>query len=235
MKTMIITGGSRGIGAGLVRYFCHHGWQVVFCWNNAQKEAARLAEETDAMAIRCDVRKEEQVKQMFSQVFRQLGHLDALICNAGTAWSGLLEEMPLDEYERLMDTNLRGTFLCTRSALPYLRESRGSIVMISSMWGIVGASCEAVYSATKAGIQCMARSLAKEVGPSGVRVNCIAPGTVDTDMMSVYSQEDKKALADQTPLGRLCTVEDIAQAADFLLKAEFITGQTLAVDGGFTL
>ena len=119
--------------------------------------------------------------------------------------------------------------------MEYLRESRGSIVMISSMWGIVGASCEAVYSATKAGIQCMARSLAKEVGPSGVRVNCIAPGTVDTDMMSVYSQEDKKALADQTPLGRLCTVEDIAQAADFLLKAEFITGQTLAVDGGFTL
>ena len=235
MKTMIITGGSRGIGAGLVRYFCRQGWQVVFCWNNAGEAAARLAEETGATAIRCDVRDEEQVRQLFSQALHVLGHLDALICNVGAAWSGLLEEMPLDEYERLTDTNLRGTFLCTRSALPHLRDSRGSIVMISSMWGLVGASCEAVYSATKAGIQCMARSLAKEVAPSGVRVNCIAPGTVDTDMMAAYSQEDKEALADQTPLGRLCTEEDIAQAADFLLNAEFVTGQTLAVDGGFTL
>ena len=235
MKTMIITGGSRGIGAGLVRYFCHRGWQVVFCWNNAEKAAASLAEETGATAIRCDVRDEKQVKQMFSQALRLLGHLDALICNAGAAWSGFLEEMPLDEYERLTETNLRGTFLCTRSALPYLRDSRGSIVMVSSMWGLVGASCEAVYSATKAGIQCMARSLAKEVGPSGVRVNCIAPGAVDTDMMAAYSKDDKKELADQTPLGRLCTEEDVAQAAEFLLNAEFVTGQTLAVDGGFTL
>lgn len=235
MKTMIITGGSRGIGAGLVRYFCDRGWQVVFCWNNAEKAAARLAEETGAMAVRCDVRDERQVKQMFSQALKVLGHLDALICNAGIAWSGLLEEMPLGEFERLIDTNLRGTFLCTRSALPYLRDSQGSIVMISSMWGLVGASCEAIYSATKAGIQCMARSLAKEVGPSGVRVNCIAPGAVDTDMMAAYSQTDKKALADQTPLGRLCTEEDVAQAAEFLLNAKFVTGQTLAVDGGFTL
>ena len=235
MKTMIITGGSRGIGAGLVRYFCHRGWQVVFCWNNAEKAAASLAEETGATAIRCDVRDEKQVKQMFSQALRLLGHLDALICNAGAAWSGLLEKMPLDEYERLTETNLRGTFLCTRSALPYLRDSRGSIVMVSSMWGLVGASCEAVYSATKAGIQCMARSLAKEVGPSGVRVNCIAPGAVDTEMMAAYSKDDKKELADQTPLGRLCTEEDVAQAAEFLLNAEFVTGQTLAVDGGFTL
>ena len=235
MKTMIITGGSRGIGAGLVRYFCHRGWQVVFCWNNAEKAAASLAEETGATAIRCDVRDEKQVKQMFSQALRLLGHLDALICNAGAAWSGLLEEMPLDEYERLTETNLRGTFLCTRSALPYLRDSRGSIVMVSSMWGLVGASCEAVYSATKAGIQCMARSLAKEVGPSGVRVNCIAPGAVDTEMMAAYSKDDKKELADQTPLGRLCTEEDVAQAAEFLLNAAFVTGQTLAVDGGFTL
>jgi 3-oxoacyl-[acyl-carrier protein] reductase len=235
MKTMIITGGSRGIGAGRVRYFRHRGWQVVFCWNNAEKAAASLAEETGATAIRCDVRDEKQVKQMFSQALRLLGHLDALICNAGAAWSGLLEEMPLDEYERLTETNLRGTYLCTRSALPYLRDSRGSIVMVSSRWGLVGASCEAVYSATKAGIQCMARSLAKEVGPSGVRVNCIAPGAVDTDMMAAYSKDDKKELADQTPLGRLCTEEDVAQAAEFLLNAEFVTGQTLAVDGGFTL
>ena len=105
MKTMIITGGSRGIGAGLVRYFCHRGWQVVFCWNNAEKAAASLAEETGATAIRCDVRDEKQVKQMFSQALRLLGHLDALICNAGAAWSGLLEEMPLDEYDEGMNTN----------------------------------------------------------------------------------------------------------------------------------
>ena len=148
-----------------------------------------------------------------------------------------MEDMPAEEYDRLADTNQRGAFLCVREALPHLRESRGSILLVSSMWGVVGASCEAAYSATKAALQCMARALAKEVGPSGVRVNCVAPGAVDTDMMAAYSEADKQALAQDTPLGRLCTVQDIADAADFLIgpRASFITGQTLVVDGGFTL
>ena len=220
MKTMLITGGARGIGAQMVRHFAAQGWRVMFCYQSSQEKAEALARETGALAVRCDVRDEAQVRAMLAQAMASLRHLDALICNAGAAWTGLTEEMPLAEYQRICDTNLRG-----------------AIVLISSMWGLVGASCETVYSATKAALQCMARSLAKEVGPSGVRVNCVAPGAVDTDMMACYSQQDKQALADETPLGRLCAAQDIADAADFLLsgKASFITGQTLAVDGGFTL
>ena len=237
MKTMIITGGARGIGAQLVRHFAGQGWRVLFCWRQSREAAERLAHETGAVACRCDVRQEDQVRGMLREAQRSLGHLDALICNAGAAWSGLTEEMPLGEFERLTDTNLRGAFLCAREALPFLRDRQGSILFVSSMWGVTGASCETVYSATKAALQCMARALAKEVGPSGVRVNCVAPGAVDTDMMAGYSADDKRALADETPLGRLCTAQDITCAADFLLgdKAAFITGQTLVVDGGFTL
>lgn len=237
MKTMVITGGARGIGAQLVRHFAAQGWQVLFCYQNSREQAAALARETGAEAVQCDVRQQAQVQAMMQRAMEKFHHIDALICNAGAAWTGLTEDMPLDDYDRLSDTNLRGAFLCVRAALPHLRASMGSIVLISSMWGIVGASCETVYSATKAALQCMARALAKEVGPSGVRVNCIAPGAVDTDMMACYSAQDKQTLADETPLGRLCTVQDVAYAADFLLseRAAFITGQTLAVDGGFTL
>ena len=237
MKTMIITGGARGIGAELVRRFSARGWRVLFCYQNSVEAARRLSAETGAIALQCDVRQEAQVRAMMERAMSQLRHIDALICNAGAAWTGLLEEMPAAEYDRLADTNQRGAFLCVREALPHLRQSRGGIVLISSMWGTVGASCEAAYSATKAALQCLARSLAKEVGPSGVRVNCVAPGAVDTDMMACYSEADKQALADDTPLGRLCTPRDVAEAADFLLsdQAAFITGQTLTVDGGFSL
>jgi len=234
---MIITGGARGIGAHMVRHFSAQGWRVLFCYQQSREAAETLARETGAIAVACDVRREEQVRAMMAQTAAEFRHIDALICNAGAAWSGLLEEMPAAEYDRLADTNQRGAFLCIREALPRLRASKGSILLMSSMWGQVGASCEAAYSATKAALQCMARSLAKEVGPSGVRVNCIAPGPVDTDMMACYTEADKQALAAETPLGRLCTAQDVAEAADFLLseKAAFITGQTLLVDGGFTL
>ena len=222
MKTMLITGGARGIGAQMVRHFAAQGWRVMFCYQSSQEKAETLARETGALAVRCDVRDEAQVRAMLAQAMASLRHLDALICNAGAAWTGLTEEMPLAEYQRICDTNLRGAFLCTREALPHLRDTRGAIVLISSMWGLVGASCETVYSATKAALQCMARSLAKEVGPSGVRVNCVAPGAVDTDMMACYSQQDKQALADETPLGRLCAAQDIADAADFFRGGMFI-------------
>ena len=237
MKTMIITGGARGIGAQLVRHFSGRGWRVLFCYQHSREAAERLAAETGATALQCDVRQEAQVSAMVRQALKDFRRLDALICNAGAAWTGLMEEMPAEAYDRLADTNQRGVFLCIRESLPHLRQSRGSIVLISSMWGVTGASCEAAYSATKAALQCMARALAKEVGPSGVRVNCVAPGAVDTDMLACYTEADKQALAADTPLGRLCTPGDVALAADFLLGegAAFITGQTLVVDGGFTL
>ena len=237
MQTVLITGGSRGIGAAMARLFSEKGWRVAFTYLNSEEKALDLSRETGALALRCDVKSEANTAAMAEQALKQFGHLDALICNAGAAWTGLTEEMPLAEYDRLAETNQRGAFLCIREALPHLRRTRGGILLISSMWGTVGASCETAYSGTKAALQCMARALAKEVGPSGVRVNCVAPGAVDTDMMAAYSQADKQALADETPLGRLCTPGDIAAAAEFLLGdgAAFITGQTLTVDGGFTL
>ena len=237
MKTILITGGARGIGAHMVRYFANQGWRVAFCYRASSEKAEALQKETGALAVQCDVRDEAQVKQFVQTALKSFRHIDALVVNAGTAWTGLTEDMSTQAYDMMADTNLRGAFLCVREALPHLRETQGGAVLISSMWGMVGASCETVYSATKAAVQMMARSLAKEVGPSGVRVNCVAPGAVDTDMMACYSEEDKQALAEETPLGRIATCEDIAQATEFLLsdKASFITGQTLVVDGGFTL
>jgi len=237
MKTMLITGGARGIGAHMVRYFSNQGYRVAFCYRASEEAALQLAKETGALAFKCDVREETQVKSFVSESVKTLKHIDAVVINAGVAWAGLTEEMPIEDFDRVCGTNLRGAFLCLREALPFLRDARGAAVLISSMWGVVGASCETAYAATKAALQSMARSLAKEVGPSGVRINCVAPGAVDTDMMKAYSEEDKQALVEETPLGRLASCEDIARAAEFLLSenASFITGQTLVVDGGFTL
>lgn len=237
MKTMLITGASRGIGAEMVRRFTREGYQVAFCYHRSAEKAQALAAETGAEAIPCDVSDPNAIAYMMGAFITRWKHLDALIVNAGIAWTGLTEEMPLADMDRLLSVNLRGAMLCVQAALPHLRESRGAVLLTSSMWGTVGASCESVYSAAKAGLQCFARSLAKEVGPSGVRVNCIAPGCIETDMMAVYSDEEKQALAEDTPLGRLGTPQDIAAAAAFLMspEASFITGQTLTVDGGFSL
>ena len=237
MKTMLITGGARGIGAHMVRYFRERGWQVVFCYQKSVKPAFTLQNETGAYAMQCDVRKEDQVKELVQWTLDKYKHIDAVVVNAGVACSTLLEDMATEDYDFVVDTNLRGVFLTMREVLPHLRETKGSAVLISSMWGVVGASCEVIYSASKAAVQNMARSLAKEVGPSGVRVNCVAPGAVETDMLGGFTQEDLDALVDDTPIGRMATCEDIAHAVDFLLSdnASCITGQTLVVDGGYTL
>ena len=237
MKTMLITGGARGIGAHMVRYFSKKGWRVVFCYRKSHKNAYMLQSETGALPFECDVRSETQVKEFVSYAVKEFRHIDAVVINAGVAGTSLLENMDTEYYDEVVDTNLRGAFLCLRETMPHLRAAQGSVVLMSSMWGVVGASCETVYAATKAALQNMARSLAKEVGPSGVRINCVAPGAVMKDMMGGFTEEEIAALAYDTPLGRLATCEDIAQAADFLLSdnASFITGQTLVVDGGFTL
>ena len=238
MRTVLITGGSRGIGAQMVRAFSEAGWQAAFTYRASEEAAQALARETGALAWRCDARSEADTAALAEEVHRRLSHLDALICNAGISWTGLIQEMPVEAWDDLFAVHVRGAFLATRAFLPgMISRKSGSILYISSMWGQVGASCEAAYSACKAALIGLGKALAQEVGPSGIRVNVLCPGVIRTDMLRGYTDADLAALREETPLGRLGTPEDVARAACFLCgpEAAFITGQVLGVNGGFVL
>ncbi|MBR6184787.1 MAG: SDR family oxidoreductase [Clostridia bacterium] len=238
MKTVLITGGSRGIGAEMARLFSARGWAVAFTYLNSEEKASALSRETCAKAYRCDARKEEDVTALKASVLRDFPHLDGLICCAGTAKCALLQDLSVPEWDDLFAVHVRGAFLATRAFLPGMIERKsGAVLYISSMWGQVGASCETAYSACKAALIGLAKALAKEVGPSGIRVNCLCPGVIKTDMLSGYSASDLDALKEETPLLRLGSPNDVAKAAFFLLDqdAAFITGQVLGVNGGFVI
>lgn len=236
MKTALITGGSRGIGAAIVRELTKQGWQVAFCYRSSEEMARQLATETGAFAIRCDVTDSGQVSAMVAQVKQQFRHIDLLVNNAGVAWQGLLTDMTDSDWHTVLDTSLTAAFFTCRAVIPGMVSRRvGRIINISSIWGRVGASCEAAYSAAKAGLIGLTKALAKELGPSGITVNCLCPGVIQTDMLACYTPEDLAALADETPLCRLGTPEDVAAAVCWLANdaAGFITGQVIGVDGGF--
>ncbi|WP_405342868.1 elongation factor P 5-aminopentanone reductase [Ruminococcus sp.] len=243
MSTVLITGASRGIGAQCALAFAKAGCDVALNYCRSEEKALALIKEIQALgvracAVRADVAESVQVKKMFEEIRTELGTVDVLVNNAGIAHVGLLTDMTDDEWRRLIDTDLSGTFYCCREALPdMIRAHSGVIVNIASMWGEVGASCEAAYSAAKAGVIGLTKALAKEVGPSGVRVNAVSPGVVMTDMMAGFSDEDVAALKEETPLIQLGTPENIADAVLFLAseKARFITGQVLSVNGGLVI
>ena len=229
---ILITGGSRGIGAAAVRLFCARGDSVWFLYEKRHEQARELSRQTGAAAICCDVAVEAQVQEAFSQ----LPALDALICNAGIAHYGLISDITPDEWRRIFAVNVDGIFHCVRAALPgMLQKQQGAIVTVSSMWGQVGASCEAAYSATKGAVLALSKALAQELGPSHIRVNAICPGVIQTDMCANVAPEVLESLREQTPIERLGTPEDIAQAMAFLVDAPFITGQALGVNGGFVI
>ena len=229
---ILITGGSRGIGAAAVRLFCARGERVWFLYEKSHEQARELSRETGAAAICCDVADEQAVLAAFSQ----LPALDALICNAGIAHYGLISDITPDEWRRIFAVNVDGIFHCVRAALPgMLRKQAGAIVTVSSMWGQVGASCEAAYSATKGAILALTKALAQELGPSGIRVNAVAPGVIQTDMCAHVDPSVMEGLRQQTPIERLGTPEDIARAMVYLADAEFVTGQVLPVNGGFVI
>ena len=229
---VLITGGSRGIGAAAVRLFCARGDTVWFLYEKSHEQAANLARETGATTICCDVADEGAVQAAVSG----LPALDALILNAGIAHYGLISEITPDEWRRIFAVNVDGMFYTVRAALPgMLQKQAGAIVTVSSMWGQVGASCEAAYSATKGAVIALSKALAQELGPSHIRVNCIAPGVIQTDMCANVAPEVMENLREQTPLERLGTPEDIARAMAFLVDAPFITGQVLGVSGGFVI
>lgn len=241
MKNVLITGASGGIGSALAAAFAQKGYGVALhYYSNSQAAQSSvekiLAAGGRAAAFCADLSKEDQVEALFSAAEERFGRLDVLVNNAGIAWTGLLTDMSLEDWNRVFAVNCTGVFLCCRRALPaMIREKRGSIVNISSMWGQVGASCEAAYSASKAAVIGLTKALAKEEGPSGVRVNCVAPGVIDTPMNGKLTEEDLQSLREETPLARIGAPEEVARAALFLAEEEFITGQVLGVSGGFVI
>ena len=234
MRKVIITGGSRGIGAAIVRRFVDNGDNVVFFYHSNDRAAAEMG----VPCIKGDISVPSDVKRMISQAARYLGGVDILVNNAGIAESKLTDEITDTDYRAMIDTDLSGTFYCCREAVPYfLKNHSGAIINISSMWGEVGASMEVHYSAAKAGVIGLTKALAKELGPSGVRVNCVSPGMIDTDMNRGYDEQAVQTLVDETPLGRIGKPEDVADAVFFLAsdQASFITGQVLGVNGGYII
>lgn len=239
-KSIFITGGSKGIGAACVELFSKNGFAVAFVYGKDNKAAQKLAAKTSALAIKADVSDVEQIEKAFDQARTYFGirSFDVVVCNAGISASGLITDMNEDVVDLLIGINLVGTINISRKAVSHMvEEKKGNIVMISSMWGQRAASCESIYAATKAGIIGFARSLAAELGPSGIRVNVVSPGVIATDMNREYSDEDMSALADETPLGRIGLPDEVAEAVYYLAsdKASFINGQVLGVDGGFAV
>ena len=230
--TVVITGGSRGIGAEAVRQFAAKGHRVYFLYEKEQEKAKAVALDTGATAICCDVADGQAVKQAFAQI----PDVDILICNAGIVHYGLMSAMEESQWDRLFDVNVKGMYHCINAAMPsFLRKQSGCIITVSSMWGQVGASCEAAYSATKGAVIALTKALAQELGPAGIRVNCVAPGVIATDMCANVDPEILESLKDETPIGRNGTPADVAQAMLYLADAEFVTGQVLPVNGGFVL
>lgn len=232
MGNVVITGGSRGIGAATVELFAARGERVTFLYEKNHTAAKAVADKTGAAAICCDVADGEAVNRAFSQI----GDVDILVCNAGTMYFGLLSQMAEDEWNRLFAVNVGGIYHCVNAAMPsFLKTHRGSIVTVASMWGQVGASCEAAYSATKGAVIALTKALAKELGPSGIRVNCVAPGVILTDMCTNVAPDILAGMAEEAPLGRNGMPMDVAKAIAYLADAEFVTGQVLGVSGGYVI
>ena len=230
----LVTGGAGGIGTAVCRSLALDGYTVAVGYFRSKEKAEALAAELGGFAVYGDVSKPEDVERMFDAV----GEAELLVSNAGVAHYGLITDLTYADWRELMAVNLDGAFLCCRAAAPgMMRRKRGSIVLVSSMWGQVGASCEAAYSASKAGLCGLTKALAKELAPSGIRVNCVAPGVVRTPMLKDFSEEDLENLRLETPLERLGEPEDVAALVSYLAseKARFMTGQVIGLNGGFVI
>ena len=238
-RRVLISGGDRGIGAAAARAFAAAGYQVaVFYHQNAAAAAALEQQLPGCIAIQCDVASRASCELAFHAVEQAMGRVDVLVCNAGIAQQKLFTDITPEEWQRMLDVNLSGAFHLCQLALPgMIRRKQGRILTVSSMWGQTGGSCEVHYSAAKAGLIGLTKALAKEEGPSGITVNCVAPGVIETDMMAAFTAEDKAALAEETPVGRLGTPEEVAKLLVFLAgeDAGYITGQVFGVNGGLVI
>ena len=238
MSNVLIIGGSRGIGAACVRRFADLGDNVAFTYNTSADRAHDLAAEIGCRAIRCDVRDPDSVDNAVAEALCALGSIDVLVTCAGVAHFALAQDTDERDLVRVVDTDLCGTFRACRAVIPHMvRAKRGRIVTVASMWGEVGASCESAYSAAKGGVIALTKSLAKELAPSGITVNCVSPGVIDTDMNSALSPDALASLAAETPLGRIGSPDEVTAAVAFFASsgASFITGQVLGTSGGYII
>ena len=238
MKNVLVIGGSKGIGAETVRQFAAAGDRVVFTFCRSELEADALRQETGAAPVRCDVKYSDSVKIAVDRAVSMLGHIDVLVCNAAVADHDLITDITESRWEEVMDTDLNGVFYCVRHVLPaMISRKSGCIITVGSMWGQTGASCEVAYSAAKAGVIGLTKALAKEVGPSGIRVNCVSPGMIDTEMNSGVSEDAVAAIADETPMCRIGKPGEVAAVIRYLASddAGFVTGQVIGVNGGLVI
>ena len=243
MKTAVVTGASGGIGSKISVCLAEKGYNVVLCYNSSEKSALETVSKIEkngynAIAVKCNVKNKNETDSLMKTVFEKFGSVDVLVNNAGVALQKLFVDVNENEYNEIFDTNVKGTINCSQSALKYMiNQKSGSIVNISSMWGISGASCEVHYSASKAAIIGLTKALAKEMGLSGIRVNCVAPGMIDTKMNASFSQDVFDQIKEETPLNKIGRPEDVAKAVLYFAgdDSSFVTGQVICVDGGYVL
>ncbi len=241
MRSIIITGGSRGIGRCMVESFAREGYNVLLNYNKSEKQAKKiqsdLKEEGYLIEIyKADVSKKQEVKKMVNYAIKKFGTIDVLINNAGIAKLQMFQDVTEEDWNEMLDTNLKSAFYACQEVIPnMIHNKKGCIINISSIWGLVGASCETVYSISKAGIDALTKSLAKELGPSNIRVNSIAPGVINTDMNSKLDEHIIKEIKNETPLGKIGNPMDIYRCAKWIIEDEFTTGQVISVNGGYVI
>ncbi len=235
MKNVVVTGCTRGIGRQIAIDLAQEGYLVIGIYHESVNEAKILEKEFGIATYQCDLSDTEQIKQVSESILREFTNIYAVVNNAGVSLEGLFTDITDEQYDKVFDTNVKATMLLTQALLPnMIKNKQGRVVNISSIWGVSGASCEVVYSASKSAIIGFTKALSKEVGPSGITVNAIAPGVIKTDMLNCYSESDLEVLAQETSLQRLGSTKDVSGVVSFFLseKADYITGQVLTVDGG---
>ena len=241
MKTVIVTGGSRGIGAAIVKELAKEKYNVVLNYNNSEEAAKQIQKELEEQNIKieifkADVSKRENVKELVKFALDKFNNIDVLINNAGIDQIKPFMDISDEDWNKIMQVNMNSVFYCSQEVLDnMIHNKKGCIINISSIWGITGASCEVHYSASKAAIDGLTKALAKEMGPSNIRVNSIAPGIIETEMNKDLSKEDLEEILNQIPLGRIAKPEEIAKSIKWLIEDEYVTGQVISVDGGWNI
>lgn len=240
-KTAIVTGGSRGIGAAIVHMLVKEGYNVVINYNKSEQEAKKIKEEFTSKGyyvetFKADVSKRKEVKKLVEFTIQKFKNIDVLINNAGISQTKLFTDITEEDWQKMIDTNLNSYFYMCQEIVPnMIHNKKGCIVNISSIWGITGASCEVHYSVAKAGVDALSKALAKELGPSGIRVNSIAPGIIDTDMNKHLNEKEIEQIEDEIPLCRIGKAKDIAKCVKWLVEDEYTTGQVISVNGGWNI